>query len=322
LSQPTYTNPVHDGYFADPAVLRVADEYWAYGTGSAPGGRPFQVLRSVDLVHWEPVGGALEPYATSGGQDCWAPEVAVDGGTFYLYYSVGVGDRSHRLRVAIADDPAGPFVDSGRLLTPRERFAIDPHPFRDFDGQWYLYYARDVLDGERVGTALAVDRLVDMTTLAGDPRPVLRASADWQLFEAQRAIYGGVHDWYTLEGPFVVARAGRYFCFYSGGRWDGSGYGVSYAAADHPLGPFTEPVTEGPAVLRTVPGAVLGPGHNVVVTADDGSDYLVYHAWDPAGTARRMCIDRLEWDLDGPCATTPTTTPQPVPVVRAGAARQ
>ncbi|MDQ3537285.1 MAG: glycoside hydrolase family 43 protein [Actinomycetota bacterium] len=318
----TYTNPVYDGYFADPAVVRVDDEYWAYGTGSAPGGRPLQVLRSADLVHWEPVGGALEPLTTSGAQDYWAPEVVEHDGTFYLYYSVGVGDRGHRLRVATADDPAGPFVDSGRLLAPSERFAIDPHPFRDRDGQWYLYYARDVLSGERVGTALAVDRLVDMTTLAGDPSCVLRASADWQLFEAQRTLYGGVYDWYTLEGPFVVERAGRYYCFYSAGCWQSSGYGVSYAVADHPLGPFTEPVSAGPAVLRTVPGVVIGPGHNVVVTADDGSDYLVYHAWDPGGTVRRMCIDRLEWDDDGPCAATPTATPQPVPVVRAGATQR
>ncbi|MDQ3530482.1 MAG: glycoside hydrolase family 43 protein [Actinomycetota bacterium] len=317
----TYSNPVHDGYFADPAVLRVADEYWAYGTGSAPGGRPFQVLRSADLVGWRPVGGALEPLATSDAQDYWAPEVVEHGGTFYLYYSVGVGDRGHRLRVATADDPAGPFIDCGRLLAPDERFAIDPHPFRDRDGQWYLYYARDVLDGERVGTALAVDRLLDMTTLAAEPRCVLRASADWQLFEAQRPLYGAVRDWYTLEGPFVVERDGRYYCFYSGGCWRGAGYGVSYAVADHPLGPFTEPVTEGPAVLRTVPG-VVGPGHNVVVTTPDGGDYLVYHAWDAAGTVRRMCIDRLTWDRNGPCATIPTTTPQPLPVVRAGAAQR
>jgi hypothetical protein len=96
----------------------------------------------------------------------------------------------HALRVAIADRPEGPFELRPGVLTPDERFAIDAHPFRDDDGQWYLYYARDVLEGTHVGTSLAVDRLVDMTTLAGDPRTVLRASARWQLYQAQRAMYG------------------------------------------------------------------------------------------------------------------------------------
>jgi len=49
-----------------------------------------------------------------------------------MYYSVGDGEHMH-IRVASADDPAGPFVDAGVRLTT-EDFAIDPHPFRDENG--------------------------------------------------------------------------------------------------------------------------------------------------------------------------------------------
>jgi arabinan endo-1,5-alpha-L-arabinosidase len=307
-----FTNPVHAGYFADPFVLAVDGGYVAYGTGAVVDGRAFEVLRSGDLVHWEPAGGALEPLAEEWATDYWAPEVAFADGAYFMYYSVGTGDRGHRLRVAAADRPEGPFADQGVVLTPDERFAIDPSPFRDDDGRWYLYYAHDVLEGERVGTTIAVDRLVGMTEAAGEPRTLLMPSDDWQLFRRGREMYGATYDWHTLEGPFVRKRDGRYHLLYSGGAWEHPGYGVSYAVADAPTGPFREPVT-GPGVLRTVPDAAIGPGHNCVVAGPDGADWIVYHAWDPERTARRMWIDRLVWGPDGPERSGPTTGPQPCP---------
>jgi GH43 family beta-xylosidase len=155
-----------------------------------------------------------------------------------------------------------------------------------------------------------------MTRLEGRPRTLLRASADWQLYRARREMYGRVWDWHTLEGPFVRKRGGRYFLFYSGGAWEEPTYGVSYAVADHPLGPFEEPVS-GPVVLQTVPDRVLGPGHNSIVTGPDGEDWIVYHAWDVDRTARRMCIDRLTWGADGPERSGPTWESQLSPAARA-----
>lgn len=311
----TFTNPVYAGYLADPFVLEHAGRFYAYGTGAESASLPvFEILRSDDLVRWESIGHAIEPGAGSVAGDHWAPEVAEHDGRFFMYFSVGVEDRGHQIRVATADRPEGPFRIEDGILTPDEPFAIDPHPFRDDDGQWYLYYATDRLDGPRVGTSITVDRLVDMTRLAGEPVSVLRASADWQLYEASRQMYGAVYDWHTLEGPFVLKRGGRYWCLYSGGAWTNETYGVSYAVADSPLGPFHEPEHQGPALLRTRPGELIGPGHNSVVRGPDGADYLVYHAWDVAHTARRMCIDRLDWTPDGPRTSGPTISPQPVPV--------
>lgn len=316
----TYTNPVHDGYFADPFILQVGECYYAYGTGGLVDGLVFEILASTDLVHWRSLGGALEPSAGIAGLDCWAPEVARADGRLFMYYSAGVADAGHHLRVAVADAPQGPFTDLGRDLTPHQPFSIDASPFRDDDGQQYLYYARDFLDGERVGTALVVDRLTDPVTLAGDRHTVLRPTADWQLYARQRPMYGAIYDWHTLEGPFLRKHGGRYYCFFSSGAWTGPDYGVSYAVADAPLGPFVLPAhaAHGPSVLRAVPGA-LGPGHNAVVTGPNGDDYLVYHAWDPGFTTRRMCIDRLDWTAEGPRTAGPTTTPQPLPTLRTGA---
>ncbi|WP_084610886.1 hypothetical protein [Archangium violaceum] len=52
-----------------------------------------------------------------------------------------------------------------------------------------------------------------------------------------------------------------------------------------------------PRLLRTVPDKVIGPGHK----------------WDPARTARRMCIDPIAWDQGGPRVLGPSYTPTRIP---------
>jgi beta-xylosidase len=324
----TYTNPVYPDYFADPFVWEYEGMYYAIGTGAAEaegeineaGGRVFPLLQSKNLVNWQSAGYAMLRPDPALGNNFWAPEVAYWDGTFYLYYSVGHEDKNHQLRVATSDRPLGPYEDVGTLLEVEPYpFAIDPHPFQDDDGQWYLFYACDFLDTEgdaRVGTALMVDRLESMTKLAGEGKVVLRAHHDWQRFLADRPMYGGTYDWHTLEGAAVRKHEGRYYCFYSGGRWETEDYGVDYGVADHIMGPYSDAGNEeGPRVLRTVTNSVFGPGHNSIVLAPDRqTEYIVYHAWGADRTARRMCIDQLIWTPEGPRCNGPTWTPQAIAV--------
>lgn len=326
MTSSSYTNPVYPEYFADPFVWQHQGTYYAIGTGPAEAAgavndlhkqKVFPLLRSPDLNNWEFTGNALKRPDPALGDNFWAPEIAYCDGRFYLYYSVGHEDKHHQLRVAASADPLGPYEDVGAPLVDPKRcaFAIDPSPFQDDDGQWYLFYAQDFLDsddGVRPGTALVVDRLVTMTQLAGEPTVVLRARHDWQRFLADRPMYGGIYDWHTLEGPCVRKHHNRYYCFYSGGRWETDSYGVDYGVADHVMGPYSDAGNEsGPRVLRSLPDKVLGPGHNSFATSPDGStEYVVYHAWDIGMNARRMCIDRLLWTAAGPRCVGPTWTPQ------------
>jgi GH43 family beta-xylosidase len=119
-----------------------------------------------------------------------------------------------------------------------------------------------------------------------------------------------VYDWYTVEGAAVLHRDGRWYCFYSGGRWENESYGITYVVADHPLGPYRYPPDAKP-LIATVPGYVLGPGHHSFTTAPNGEQVYVYHAWDTAMRARLMRIDRFGWVGDQPFLHTPTWTPQP-----------
>ncbi|GGZ01254.1 glycoside hydrolase family 43 protein [Pseudoduganella plicata] len=312
-----YLNPVYPHTMADPFVLRHDGLYYAYGTAPVGAdGRAFPVLRSRDLVAWEPLGHALVP---PGGHDFWAPEVAARDGKFYMYYSAqGIDDADHQLRVAVSEHPGGPFLDAGVVLVPDQPFSIDAHPFRDGDGQWYLYYCIDFLeleDDHRVGTGIVVDRLLDMTTLAGEPRVVVRPHEDWHLFLKNRAMYGAVYDWHTVEGPAMQCHDGRYYCFYSGGAWERENYGVSYVVADNPLGPFSRPAGGGRALLMsTRPGRLIGPGHNSFTCSPDGKEtWIVYHAWQPDMGGRRMCIDQLHWENVRPVTDGPTWMERPAP---------
>ena len=326
----TYTNPVYPAYLADPYAWRHESLYFAIGTGLAEADGSvatssteptiFPLLESSDLIQWRSVGRALIRPDASLGDTFWAPEVVRTDREWLLYYSVGWEDRLHQIRVARSDAPTGPFVDVAGLTDPRDcAFAIDPHPFRDRDGRWYLFHARDFLneaddDGHavRAGTALVVHALDAMTQLAPTGVTVARARWDWQRFAADRSMYGKLFDWHTLEGPFVVLDDGRYYCFYSGGCWQTDTYGVDYLVADSVMGPYSYAGAEqGPHVLRTVPGKVIGPGHCSVVREPDGArDFVVYHAWDADMAARRLCIDPLSFTADGPRSRGPSFSEQ------------
>jgi len=313
-------HPVFDRYFADPFVFRAGPDYYALGTGAAEAHAEagsmlgatgvFPLLQSRDLLSWREIGHALKPPPSTHGDSFWAPEVACADGRWFLYYSVGHGDAHHQLRVAVSDSPAGPYADVGALTDLTQvPFAIDPHPFRDRDGKWYLFHARDFIDladdgSRRAGTALVVHELETMTRLASAGRTVLRARRDWQRFMANRTMYGQTFDWHTLEGPCVVMHREQYYCLYSGGCWQTDTYGVDYAIASHPLGPYEDTGSEdGPRILRTEPARVIGPGHCSVVRAPDGERLvLVYHAWDAGMTARTMRIAELFFGPDGPRA--------------------
>jgi beta-xylosidase len=315
----TYTNPVFAANMPDPSVKKFGDYYYAFGTTGdqrLPDGRIFTELRSKDLVHWEPLGGALIPPSGDTRYQYWAPEIAENKGKYYLYYAMGGLEPEHFvLRVAVSDKPQGPFTDSGVILKDVEgnRFTIDPYPFRDDDGQWYLFYAVDFpyeSPGLHAGTGIVADRLVDMTRLAGERKVIVRAAHDWTLFESNRRmdVFNQTFNWHTIEGPCVVKHDGKYYCFYSGANWQTPRYGVDYVVADKPLGPYTG-AGDHARVLHGVPGQVIGPGGNAIATGPDGKQYIVYHAWNKQMTERQLCIDRLEWTPDGPRVTA-TVTPQ------------
>ncbi len=323
-----YCNPVWPGGFADPFVLKVRGRYYAYATAAVDrppdGSLIFRILTSTNLIEWREAGLAM-PALGASYYRYWAPEVMADNGRFLLYYAVHTDEFVASIRVAVAERPEGPFVDSGHDLTGALfAWAIDPHVFRDHDGQWYLYITIEYWDDPQgyTGSGNAVVRLRDPFTVEGAPARVTPPRHPWELFEARRPEKGGV-DWYTVEGPAVLRHRGRYYEMFSGGCYYRDNYAVSYATSSTPMGPGGmrdaswrdwEDATGDGRLMHGTPNQVIGPGHNSLVRGPNNADlYIAYHAWAPGMTARRPCLDRLYWHGDAMWTPGPTHTSQPVP---------
>jgi len=296
---PTYSNAgglVPD--IADPHVLKWNGEYYAYGTG----GHGLRVYRSKDLVHWSGAAGATDGYALHpkdswGTKWWWAPEVYRKGDGFLMYYSI-----EEHLGFAEGRSPLGPFVQDPKQPRRADRYEIDSHLFID-DGKPYIYYVP-----RNRGNVIAVAELED----------------DWKTFkdEAVHEILRQSQPWESdsvNEGPFVLKHKGLYYLMYSGNGFTNPNYGVGFATAKHPMGPWTK--YEHNPILRSN-AYVQGVGHHAVTTSPDGREmFAVYHTHKSPTDRwpRQMAIDRIRFAPNpegGPDileAYGPTLTPQPMP---------
>jgi GH43 family beta-xylosidase len=314
-SAANYHNPVYRRDFPDPFVWKFCGEYWAICTGFWHDGGAFGILHSRDLINWQDRGSALNPPPFPDAPCYWAPEVFYDNGKFYLYYSVG-NEEFMEIRVAVAEHPAGEYIDSGHKLTAQQ-FAIDAHVFVDDDNSRWLFYATDFLDHSHIGTGTVGDRLISPFELAGNPKPVTRAKYDWQVYDPNRASKGNVR-WHTIEGSSVLKRKGVYYQMFSGGNWQNISYGVSYAVTRDINQPDEwQQIADGEAtlpILRTIPDKVIGPGHNSVVRGTDNRQlYCVYHRWAADLSGRQMAIDPLDFAGEKMIVLGATDEPQPAP---------
>ena len=143
-------NPVFEGWYADPEGVVFGDEYWIYPTYSAPYNEQLfaDAFSSPDLVHWTKHKSVLAIENISWLNRClWAPSVVHANGKYYFFFGgndIQNNDMVGGIGVAIADNPAGPFVDAlghpliGEIVNGAQ--PIDQFVFRDDDGQYYMFY--------------------------------------------------------------------------------------------------------------------------------------------------------------------------------------
>jgi len=301
-----YVNPVAKN-LPDPMVIRHAGKYYAYGT-NAPG-EGYKALVSNDLVHWDDAGFVFRKTNTSWGREhFWAPEVIEHKGAFYLFYSsfgAVEGERqSHRISLARADSPLGPFVDVKAPLLDFGKAVIDAHPFIDADGSAYLYFALD--KSENPQSELHVVRLSDdLLSVKGEPVFCTRPDAEWE-----------GNEW--NEAPFVFRNGDTYVMMYSARGFFDPNYALGYATSKSPMGPWKKSPLN-PVLKRTT--EVSGPGHNSVIASPDGSElFCVYHIHRnlEGGHERDLAIDRMHVTTDRAGEIVleivgPTRSPQKLP---------
>ncbi len=285
-------NPVLDGYYADPEILfsRKDGKYYLYPTSDGFdgwSGTYFETFSSNDLINWKKEGTILDlnKDVSWADRNAWAPTIAekeINNEYKYFYYFTA----AQKIGVAVANDPVGPFVDSGKPLINFKPIGInrgqeiDPDVFTDpKTGKSYLYWGNGYL---------AVSELSDdMLSIDTANIKVLTPDGTFR------------------EGTEVFYRNGKYYFMWSENDTRSPNYRVRYAIADSPLGPLTIP--ENNIVIEKDPDqGIYGTGHNSVIKAQESDDwFIVYHRFTrpkgidmgrSAGFNREVCIDKMTFD--------------------------
>lgn len=286
-AQSTPKNPILRG--ADPDAVVIGDTVWLYPTFTVGREQAFFAFSSKDLVRWQRHGPILKfadvPWIWSDGQKnhgAWAPTLVARDGKFYFYFAVGDQNVTvSRIGVAVADSPAGPFVDTGKpmaIVGARDKFeAIDPMVYVDpKDEKAYLYAG---------GSNGAILRIFELKR---------------DMIEIEREVKIEQPKNFT-EGPFLHERDGTYYLSYSHGSYRDATYSVHYSTAPSPIGPWTYrgEILKSDATHK-------GPGHHSFIRSDvSGQWYIVYHRYDnqkgdgPYRGPRVVCIDKIEYAADG-----------------------
>ena len=248
--------------FADPFILYEGGLYYLYGTGSNDG---IAVAVSEDMKSWEwPQGKemyvALHKDDSYGDHWFWAPEVYKVGDRYIMYYSA-----EEHICVAESSSPLGPFRQ--KVQKPmREHKGIDNHLFIDKNGKPYLFWV-NFNPSNQVWVAELEDDLE--TIIPGTERLCTRMDQEWE------------KKWPEVnEGPFVLRHKGKYYMTYSANSYESPDYGVGYAVADSPEGPWTK--FEGNPILHRT-GGLEGVGHHAFFKDAKGRNRIVFHSHNHPG---------------------------------------
>jgi beta-xylosidase len=269
-----YKNPIISAYLADPYIRYENGFYYLFATGVAEDKRYIPVYRSKDLSTWEFVRGAV-----NNGQKedwnykhFWAPEVIKIKEKFYLYFTaspdISPANSGNRVGVAVADNIEGPYQTIGVVIP---NGSIDGHPVFDKDSTMYIYYTIEWQNskGYKAGQ-IYMDKMLSPTQVADDPKPLITH-----------------HNW--QEGAFLLQRDNAYYLTYSCGAWSDSTYHLRYARSGLITGPYTE---QRDTIIKSN-AMVKGPGHHSIFKDQNNGDWIVYHGWDTAYTARYPRIDPI-----------------------------
>lgn len=296
MNIPKKNNPVLEGFYADPDVIysNKTNKYYLYPTSDGFdgwGGYYFKTFSSENLQDWKDEGVILDlkKDVSWADRNAWAPTITekkIKGKHKYFYYFTA----AQKIGVAVADDPAGPFVDSGKPLISSKPDGvkggqeIDPAVFNDpKSGKSYLYWGNGYL---------AVAELnKDMVSIKPNTTKILTPA-----------------DGTFREGVFVIYRKGTYYFVWSENDTRSPDYRVRYGTSDSPTGKIQIP--EDNLVLVKDPSqGIYGTGHNSVLQIPGKDEwYIVYHRFsypygihmgDAAGFHREVCIDHLYFDDQG-----------------------
>jgi beta-xylosidase len=277
-----FTNPVVPGFYPDPSVCRVGDDYYLVASTFTwfPG---VPIFRSRNLVDWIQIGNVLDRPSqldltdTRGwaSMGVYAPTIRHHDGRFFMI-TTNVTHAGARNFFVTADESAGPwsepvFVDVA---------GIDPDLAWDADGSCWLHFSRAV--------DVARCRIDDVTGA---------------VLDGPEATWSGTGLQYP-ESPHLLERDGTWYLLIAEGGTR-EGHAVSIARGPSPVGPW-EGCPANPILShRSTDKPIQNTGHADLVEATDGSWWLVLLGVRPRGVGagfhvlgRETFLVPIEW-VDG-----------------------
>lgn len=292
------SNPIVEGYYADPEVRLIDGKFWVLCTFSYDENNPlpqeqwfdyvqqnhFAAFYSNDLKEWNKLDSILSVNDISWAEKAfWAPTHFKYKDKYYIIFSANdIQNNSEMggIGIAVAEKMEGPYVDMlgkpliGEFINKAQ--PIDAHVFQE-DGKVYLYYG----GWGRCNFAQLNEGLTGFETLENGE------------------VFIDVTPENYVEGPCMIKRNGTYYFMWSEGDWTTSGYQVSYAKSDSLTGPFVRRgvILQGDTKLAT------GTGHHGVVEIGGKDEWMIfYHRRSIDETnplKRQLCMEKLEFDQNG-----------------------
>lgn len=269
-----YRNPILSGYYPDPSVTRVGDDYYLVLSSFAhyPG---LPIFHSKDLVSWTQIANAIsrpEQLDFTGrrvSEAVFAPDISYHDGTFYIVNTCVACKGNF---VITAKDPKGPWSDP--IWLPFE--GIDPS----------IYW-----EGDRA--YIVNNRAPNEPPRYDGHRAIWVQEYDWRagkmVGESTQLINGGVDIskkpvW--IEGPHIFRKDGWYYLTAAEGGTSVNHSQVAFRSKSL-RGPFT-PWSGNPILTqRDLPNDRTDPvsaaGHAKLVQTQNGDWWATFLAVRPYG---------------------------------------
>jgi beta-xylosidase len=297
-----YRNPILAGFYPDPSMVRVGDDYYLVTSSFAyfPG---IPIFHSKDLVDWTQIGHVLDRRSQlnldSAGisRGLFAPAIRYNAGTFYMI--VTLVDRGGNFFVT-ATNPAGPWSDPVWLPSVD---GIDPSFFFDDDGKAYVINNGPPIETPRYSGHRAIwiqEFDIGAKKMVGPRTMIVNGGTDL----SKNPIW--------IEAPHIFKRNGFYYLICAEG---GTAYQHSEVVfrGSAPTGPWTpyagNPILTQRHLDRGRPFPITTTGHADFVDTPSGEWWAVFLGVRPYdddlfNTGRETFLMPVRWVDDWPVITT------------------
>ncbi len=294
FAQLRYTNPILAGFYPDPSICRVGNDYYIVNSSFAyfPG---LPVFHSTDLVNWEQLGNAMNRNAqlplddTRISRGLFAPTIRYHQG---LYYIICTNVTQGGNFIITAKDPKGPWSDPVYLP---EVDGIDPSLFFDKGDKAYIVYNsippdnNPLYEGHRTIRIIAYNIKEQKTV--GDNKILVNGGTDISKHPV----------W--IEAPHLYKRNGWYYLMCAQG---GTGYNHSEVIfrskkADGPFIAYeNNPILTQRDLDTTRDHPITSTGHADLVETPGGKWYAVFlgcrpYKGDYYNTGRETFMAPVSW---------------------------